>query len=528
MAWQTLDQQYKEQNTQNDRSNYLKDIIAGLSIAKNNDPMTLLGYALGRFGSNYVNRGLERRQQEKNTKGYDEWMQGVNKSAADAIPTVQGKAIPGQQNQNQQQLDILKGPSFVPEDVAREMTAGTPALQSAVDMQNAAPNTSPQVREIANQILGGQRQYAQNYDMTSDEVYNNAYRIARQNGSTETQARQFAQQKAAEYQPQRVNALSNAFIGGGVNPDGTINNQGVAMLAQLALEDPQQTNLLGNMYQTPQGATKYAQDIAKMMQNSNLQLNNQKEMANLNFEHQMQLAQAKMQMDEALRQGRQEEAYQMALALGKASGLSDQDAAREALAYVIGGGYGRSGNSRGGNTGGRSGNVAAQSGNNGQMKPSELKTMQEFYNNKLEDIDNRMMAFGENTNDPGYQQLKKARDYWQKQSDRLGKEDPVLNPADLNGATKILLDNGNSWDDIFKFFQVAKQQRDGSEKPLTAGEVMDAVRKNGGNEQDAARLIAALDIQDITAGENTEPIENNPVQEGNQLTDEELLRLASR
>ena len=74
MAWQTLEQQYVKENDKNDRGNYLKDIIAGLSIANNNDPQTLLGYGLGRWLSNYVNRGLERRQQDKNQKAYDEWL----------------------------------------------------------------------------------------------------------------------------------------------------------------------------------------------------------------------------------------------------------------------------------------------------------------------------------------------------------------------------------------------------------------------------------------------------------------------
>ena len=84
MAWQTIDQQYEKDTNRNDRSNYLKDIIAGLSIATNNDPMTLLGYGISRFLSNYFTRGEQRRREEKRNDAWNKRNGGGNETTAPA------------------------------------------------------------------------------------------------------------------------------------------------------------------------------------------------------------------------------------------------------------------------------------------------------------------------------------------------------------------------------------------------------------------------------------------------------------
>lgn len=83
MAWQTIDQQYEKDTNRNDRSNYLKDIIAGLSIATNNDPMTLLGYGISKFLSNYFTRGEQRRREEKRN---DAWNNRNGSGSATTVP----------------------------------------------------------------------------------------------------------------------------------------------------------------------------------------------------------------------------------------------------------------------------------------------------------------------------------------------------------------------------------------------------------------------------------------------------------
>lgn len=90
MAWQTIDQQFDKDKNTNDRSNYLKDIIAGLSIANNNNPATLLGFGLGRWLSSYLDRGEKRRREEKRNEEWD-------KRNGTSQPTVvEGHSIPPQ------------------------------------------------------------------------------------------------------------------------------------------------------------------------------------------------------------------------------------------------------------------------------------------------------------------------------------------------------------------------------------------------------------------------------------------------
>lgn len=301
MAWQTLDQQYAQQLGKTDRSNYLKDIIAGLSIANNNTPETLLGYALGRFASDYVNRGIERHQQNKNKKAFDEAMNnGAQQQTPGLLDGVQGGANTMQVSlppvsEAAQQIASKMYPDFkeqavrdlVPNfdqrgdggrktffDEAASGNAPQQAAQkSASDKAQTSQGKNP-VQEIVNQITGQTAQPQQSQNITSEEMYQRAFDIARANGSTMKQARQFAQQQAELYNAQRIQALSDQFLSSGVNPDKTINDSGVATLAALAQENPNQTNMLGNMYMTPQAQAKNAQDIAKMMTNSDLHLRN--------------------------------------------------------------------------------------------------------------------------------------------------------------------------------------------------------------------------------------------------------------
>ena len=360
MAWQTLDQQYGQQTDRNDRSNYLKDIIAGLSIANNNDPQTLLGYGIGRLLSNYVNRGLERRQQDKNQEAYDKWIQGKNGIKGEELmpmlkgtPIVNENASPKQDYSFANQIaDQMSGRDYVKEAMAANgiNTDGNffPAPQPQQETQQ--DDVKQAVRSIASEIAA-RPTVDRRYNMSSDEIYQNAYNIARKNGSTEDQARKFAQQQAGLYQSQRVQSLSDQFLNGGVNPDGTINNQGVATLAQLAQENPNQTNMLGNMYLNPQAQAKNAQDIAKMMMNSDLHLRNTLQAQQQAADLREQAAQAafgrQWDMLNARQQMEIDQKMRLAGILSSAAGLSPQEAILSA--FGAGGGRGRSG---GGDNGG--------------------------------------------------------------------------------------------------------------------------------------------------------------------------------
>lgn len=455
MAWQTLDQQYEQQNNRNDRSNYLKDIIAGLSIATNNDPMTLLGYGISKFLSNYVNRGLERRQQEKNQKAYDEATGAAAQPQAQPQPQTTGgllENLPADET-----LQIAKGTPFV-SDAARSLMpnidwqnrGGAPSFFDKAASENkpqqaalenpAAPQPTQNenlVSEIANQISRQPTRSPQDFSMTSEEVYKRAFDIARANGSTMDQARQFAQQQAGLYQSQRVQALSDQFLNGGVNPDGTINNNGVSMLAQMLQESPDQTKLLGGMYQTPQGATNYAQEIAKLMMNSNLRLNNAKELANLEFTNSQRAAEAQQERQRAARIEAAQNAADAAIMQSYLEAVGQNIPHERALEYAqqqgeiaflsaMSGGRGYTGGrSNGSASGGRSNNGTAQSGGNGQMSAKTMKDLIGVYQTQKEIADNYVLSFEEKykdkpkemESDPNYKQYQDMK----KESARLEK-----------------------------------------------------------------------------------------------------------
>ena len=426
-----------------------------------------------------------------------------------------------QQNQQAQQAAMLQQLLTNPNLTANlESSALGQAMQDSVQQQ---PSTANLFRD---------------YSRNSNDIYESAYSDLLRQGYTTRQAEYGAAKAARDYKANRIANAQTRMENGGYDPaTGMITNQGLRALIDMQSESPEAASLWSQAYDLPRVGYAYGRDIAKGDYNAARQFDYSQRGADAQMERQIQLYRFNRQMQNAelarraqyAAQGAYYEAYMNAMqqpgmtpeqadAIGQAAG---QMAQYQVLAGYTGGGR---------SSGRGSGKNGSESG---QMKPSELKTMQEFINGKIEDIQHRMMALtsedGSHKNNPDYQRLEKNLAYWQKESDRLGKKDPELNPLDLNGATKILLDNGNSWDNIFAFFSMAKQQREGTQNPLTAGEVINAVRKNGGDDQEAVKLIARLNLEDINVGEDVEPIENNPVQQdGNRLTDDELRERANR
>ena len=286
--------------------------------------------------------------------------QSISPEIMDIVQKMQGPPIaPAQQPQPQQ----VEAPN--PEPVSQKV---------------AATRITPD--ELARDIIGrSAEQYSNLLNNTSDDVYQSAYQIARQSGSTMDEARQFAREKASFHQNQRVNALSQAFLHGGLDADGTITRQGVGILAQLAQENPQQVNMLGNMFQSPQNALKYQQDIAKTTLNNNLHLRNAKEMAGVNFDYSQRGADAQMARNRQLAIERANHAANAATAQAYldaiGQGATPEQAQRYAAeqgqiayysslsGYSTGGGRGGNGRGNGNGSGRNGGN------NNGTVGSSE-------------------------------------------------------------------------------------------------------------------------------------------------------------
>lgn len=199
-----------------------------------------------------------------------------------------------------------------------------------------------------------------NHDMTSDEYYQQVFNRVKENGGTDTVATKIARERAGVYQAQRVSRLGSAFENYGVNPNGSVNNIGVQILAAMGQENPTSANFYSNNYGTPKDEYAYGNAIglqnnqAKNQYTNSYNLNNQKfdlneksadnELGrkkdfdqfhtNLSVQAQTRLAQVRAATENMASQAKINTRYSAA----KAMGLSDDDAKTYALTGKLGGG----------------------------------------------------------------------------------------------------------------------------------------------------------------------------------------------
>lgn len=108
--------------------------------------------------------------------------------------------------------------------------------------------------------------------LTTQEYWQDIYERVLKSGVGETAAREIATQKSAAYQSRKMSDLSDQFISYGTNPDGSVNNLGMSMLAQLRLEDPDAFTQLLSAYGMPKDVFAFNQQIQRDNNNAQNQL----------------------------------------------------------------------------------------------------------------------------------------------------------------------------------------------------------------------------------------------------------------
>lgn len=181
--------------------------------------------------------------------------------------------------------------------------------------------------------------------LTTQEYWQDIYERVLKSGVGETAAREIATQKSAAYQSRKINDLSSQFIQYGINPDGSVGDLGMGILAQLRNENPDAYTQLLSAYGMPKDVFAFNQQIQRDNNNAQNQLiamNNQgrinSELQNQQYEEtanlqalqarqQAELYQIKAQVDRKYANlGLQDKINVMAKSLIKYGGLDSQTA----------------------------------------------------------------------------------------------------------------------------------------------------------------------------------------------------------
>lgn len=108
--------------------------------------------------------------------------------------------------------------------------------------------------------------------VSTQEYWQDIYERVLKSGVGETAAREIATQKAAAYQSRKMNDLSSQFIQYGINPDGSVGDLGMGILAQLRNENPDAYTQLLSAYGMPKDVFAFNQQIQRDNNNAQNQL----------------------------------------------------------------------------------------------------------------------------------------------------------------------------------------------------------------------------------------------------------------
>jgi len=124
--------------------------------------------------------------------------------------------------------------------------------------------------------------------VSTQEYWQDIYERVLKSGVGETAAREIATQKAAAYQSRKINDLSSQFIQYGINPDGSVGDLGMGILAQLRNENPDAYTQLLSAYGMPKDVFAFNQQIQRDNNNAQNQLIAMNNQGRINSELQKQ------------------------------------------------------------------------------------------------------------------------------------------------------------------------------------------------------------------------------------------------
>lgn len=146
--------------------------------------------------------------------------------------------------------------------------------------------------------------------VSTQEYWQNIYERVLKSGVGETAAREIATQKAAAYQSRKINDLSSQFIQYGINPDGSVGDLGMGILAQLRNENPDAYTQLLSAYGMPKDVFAFNQQIQRDNNNAQNQLIAMNNQGRINSELQNQQYEETASL-QALQARQQAELYQI-------------------------------------------------------------------------------------------------------------------------------------------------------------------------------------------------------------------------
>lgn len=180
-----------------------------------------------------------------------------------------------QQNNNTQDMQNANMRAEAIRQLAAENGISIPEAGSDVSIENLARMIQG---EQAQQETKKQQQEAERINnLTPQELlkqpditvnpnnfYQRAYQEAIKKRIPEDYARQFASDMAMQYEANYMNNLQNVMNTTGINPDGSLNSMGIALLSQATLaNNPEMAQLYASQFASPKEQWGFARDIDK-------------------------------------------------------------------------------------------------------------------------------------------------------------------------------------------------------------------------------------------------------------------------
>jgi hypothetical protein len=180
-----------------------------------------------------------------------------------------------QQNNNTQDMQNANMRAEAIRQLAAENGISIPEAGSDVSLENLArmiqgeqaqQNAKKQQEETEqiNNLTPQELLKQPDITVNPNNFYQRAYQEAIKKRIPEDYARQFASDMAMQYEAKYMNNLQNVMNTTGVNPDGSLNSMGIALLSQATLaNNPEMAQLYASQFASPKEQWGFARDIDK-------------------------------------------------------------------------------------------------------------------------------------------------------------------------------------------------------------------------------------------------------------------------
>ena len=180
-----------------------------------------------------------------------------------------------QQNNNTQDMQNANMRAEAIRQLAAENGISIPEAGSDVSLENLArmiqgeqdqqeTKKQQQEAERINNLTPQELLKQPDITVNPNNFYQRAYQEAIKKRIPEDYARQFASDMAMQYEANYMNNLQNVMNTTGINPDGSLNSMGIALLSQATLaNNPEMAQLYASQFASPKEQWGFARDIDK-------------------------------------------------------------------------------------------------------------------------------------------------------------------------------------------------------------------------------------------------------------------------